>query len=90
MSADAVREWEEKVAELHRNRRHRVPKDWRVEDALTQQLEGIHARLTKKELSTVTKPVPPVKPDLIAHDSDGHLIGYEECHCPKESIPAAD
>lgn len=85
MSSAAVQAWDLTLGQLLRNRYHRVPRDWAKEEQYLSELELLYEQLTEHERLSVRYPQPPVRPSLIAHDSGGHLIGFEECFCPPES-----
>lgn len=73
-------EYDAKLKELLANRRGARMIDPELETKLAGELLAIFTRLTPEEQAAVKRPEPPQGQfSLIAHDSDGRLIGYEDC-----------
>ena len=77
--SEAIKKWNETFERLMANRKNeKFPVDWEVEDACVKELETQFESLTYAERREVRRPVPPQRQSLIAHDSQGRLIGYED------------
>ena len=73
--------WNEKLKALKANRHGpngNVVKDRTTEERLAIELECLFSEMPREERESVERPEPPIWPSLIAHNSKGQLIGYED------------
>jgi hypothetical protein len=75
-----VEKWEVALIKMKANRlgTSRVIKHQAVEDELVAEMEVLFSEMTPAERDSVERPEPPTQRSLIAHNSQGQLIGYED------------
>ena len=81
MAKQHVDRWVIKLAEMQRNMNGRLVADEVLHLQLEEEMESLRAAMTVEEWASVEKPLRPVLRgdlSLIAHNSKGQLIGYED------------